>query len=236
MVAVTHGRVLDHHPGEHRDEQNRLFRIQRLVPEPAPVRSVFWTPGPNLLDQGQTGHCGGFAAANEAQASPIRVRNVTDDYAHRFYYEIKSKHLDPFGLEDGTSTQAVMRLGKLRGLWGGYAWAFTLDDLYRQLTVGPCLAGTSWLTSMFYPNSDGVIAARGDEEGGHLWLISGRYLNYRGPSGKSYGPGIRIRNSWGRWGMGGSVFLPEEDAAHVIFDMDGECAAPTLRAFPPVAA
>src|SRR4051794_13546785 len=81
-------RTLDHHVGEHRDERNKLFSVRRLLPTAWPV-SVFWTPGPALLDQRDTGHCGGFAAANEAQATPVRVKGVTNDWAHDFYYQIK---------------------------------------------------------------------------------------------------------------------------------------------------
>lgn len=232
-MTVAHQRVLDHHPGpEHRDERNRRFGIARLVSE-VPTGSKFWTPGPNLLDQGSTGHCGAFAAANEAQASPIRVRGISDAWAHAFYYEIKDRRLDPWGREDGTSTQAVMQLGQLRNLWAGYAWAFNLDDLYRQLEVGPVLCGTPWLSGMFEPNSDGVIRATGSDEGGHLWLCTGRYVDYISPSQRRYGPGIRVRNSWGPWGRNGSVFLPAEDAKHVIFGLDGECGAPVNREFPP---
>jgi hypothetical protein len=220
--------VLDHHPGpEHRDERNKDYGIRRLV-EPVPTGNVWWTPGINLLDQGPTGHCGGFAAANEAQASPIRVPKVTNDYAHAYYYEIKSRKLDPWGLEDGTSTQAVMNLGRLRGLWRGYAWAFSMGDLRRALQLGPVLCGTTWRTGMFSPNSDGVIRATGADEGGHLWLTTGYTEKYL-----RYGPCIRIRNSWGKWGLNGSVYLPVEDAASVIFDGDGECAVPVDRAFPP---
>lgn len=230
-------RVLDHHPGEHRDEANKLYGIRRLLPEPVPTTSKLWTPGPNLLDQLDTGHCGGMAAANEAQASPVRVRNVDTGWGHAYYYEIKDRKLDPWGREEGTSTQAVMNLGRIRGLWAGYAWGFDISDTYRQLEVGPVLAGTSWLTNMFYPNPDGVISATGRDEGGHLWCVIGRYRNYRGPAtGKTYGPALKIRNSWGPWGLRGSAVIPEADAAHVIYGLDGECGVPLQRAFPPVTA
>lgn len=228
-------RVFDHHPGQDRDEENKRYGIRRLLPEPAPPGTKIWVPGPHLLDQANTGHCGGFAAANEAQASPVRVKGVDNDWAHGFYYEIKDRHLDPWGREDGTSTQAVMNLGRIRGLWSGYAWGFDISDTYRQLEFGPVLAGTTWTTGMLYPNPDGVIEATGGDEGGHLWLIIGRYRNYRGPSHKTYGPALKIRNSWGPWGLGGSAVIPEGDAAHVIYERDGECGVPLNRAFPPPA-
>jgi hypothetical protein len=228
--------VLDHHSGGQRatdrDARNRAYGIARLVPD-APVKSVFWIHGSKLLDQGQTGHCGGFALANEAQASPIRVP-VSNEYAHGAYYEVKDRGWDPWGREDGTSTQAIMRVGQARGLWGGYAWGFGMADLYRQLQVGPVLAGTSWLTGMFTPNRDGVLSVSGQDEGGHLWLVTGRYTRYRGPSGKTYGPAIRMAQSWGPWGRDntGTAVILEDEAEHVIFGLNGEVGVPTARAFP----
>jgi hypothetical protein len=225
-------RVLDHHVGEERDEHNKLFGVARLVPE-VPDTSRFWRPGPTLLDQGRTGHCGGFAAANEAQASPIRVRGVTNDYAHGYYYEIKDRGLDGFGREEGTSTQAVMKLGQARGLWAGYAWGFGMADFYRQLELGPVLCGTVWRTRMFDPSADGVLDVGGADEGGHLWLCTGRYRNYRGPSGRTYGPAIRIWQSWGEWGLGGRAVILADGAEDVIFGANGEAGVPVDRHFPP---
>jgi hypothetical protein len=225
-------RTLDHHVGEHRDERNKLFGVRRLLPTAWPV-SVFWTPGPTLLDQGPTGHCGGFAAANEAQATPVRVKGVTNDWAHDFYYQIKNLGLDPFGREEGTSTQAVMNLFRIRGLARSYAWAFNLDDFRIALQLGPLIVGTNYLTAMFAPNSDGLVEVAGNVEGGHLWLCTGRSNNWRGPSGKTYGPCVRMRQSWGDFGLRGSVYMREEDAVTgLFFGNDGEVGVPTDRLFP----
>lgn len=232
-------RVLDHHAGAQRatdrDERNKDHGIRRLRAEPAPDRSRFWLPGPNWLDQGNTGHCGGMAAANEAQASPVRVPAVDTAWGHDFYYEIKRRRWDPWGLEDGTSTQAVMRLYVARGLARAYAWGFNMGDLDRQLELGTVLCGTSWLTGMFSPNADGVIHATGADEGGHLWVCSGRYLNYRAPSGRTYGRAYRVLNSWGRWGRSRWAVLPHDEMDHVVFGLNGEVGVPVDRAFPPAA-
>jgi hypothetical protein len=149
--------------------------------------SRFWQAGSFALDQGDTGHCGGFALANEAQSSPFRVTGVNNDYAHHAYYYAKDHKFDPWGREDGTSTQAIMRVGTSIGVWRGYAWSFSLADLRLSLEVGPTLCGTVWRTDMFTPNRDGVILPTGFDEGGHLWLLDGWYANFRGRSGKTYG-------------------------------------------------
>lgn len=234
------GRVLDHHAGGQRatdrDEQNRRFRVSRLIEQPAPVDvSKFWPRGPNEIDQGQTGHCGGECAANEAQSSPFRVRGVTSQWGHDFYYEIKRLGLDPWGLEDGTSTQAVMKLLVRRGLAQAYGWALNLDELRLGLGFGPGLCGTTWTTGMFSPDGDGVIHPTGQDEGGHLWLADGWYRNFRGRSGRTYGRCLRLLNSWSwGWGRYGRAVLPADEAQHVIFGLNGECGLPLTRTWPTV--
>jgi hypothetical protein len=233
MTLPRRGPVLDHHYGEHRDERNKLFGVQRLVAAPPRPPSVLWAPGPVLLNQGETGHCGGFGAANEAQASPVRVRRITNEWAHGFYYDIKDRHLDPFGREDGTTTQAVMDLYRLRGMARSYAWAFNLTDFRAGLTLGPLLVGTAYLARMFEPNRDGFAEVAGADEGGHLWLCTGRTNNYRGPSGRTYGPCVRMQQSWGEFGLRGRVYLRETDAVEgLFFGRDGEVSIPTDRTFP----
>ena len=229
---MVFGRVLDHQVGQERDERNRLYGVRRLIAEDLRDRSKFHLRGPALLDQESTGHCGGFAAANEAQSSPFRVKGVDNEYAHGFYYEIKRRRWDGFGLEDGTTTQAVMRLYVARGLGRSYAWGFDIADVRRQLEFGPVLCGTSWTTDMFVPDSDGIIHPTGSDQGGHLWLADGWYRNFRGRSGRTYGRCLRLLNSWGTWGILGRAVIPEQEAQHVIFGLNGECGVPVTRTFP----
>lgn len=232
--------VLDHHAGGQRatdrDEANRRFRIGLLEPVATPLHvSKFWARGPAEIDQGRTGHCGGECAANEAQSSPFRVRGVDSGWGHAFYYEIKDRGWDPWGREDGTSTQAVMRLLVARGLAQSYGWAFNLDELRTGLDSGPELCGTTWMTGMFTPSADGIIHPTGVDEGGHLWLADGWYKNFRGRSGRTYGPCLRLLNSWSwGWGRGGRAVLPMDEAAHVIFDLNGEVGLPLTRTWPTV--
>ena len=214
-------RVLDRIQ-EH-DERSRAFGIARLVAEP-PEKAVWWVGGP-VLDQGREGHCGGFAAAGEAAASPFRQRGVDDAYGHAFYYEAKDRKLDPLGREDGTSTLAMLKVGQLRGLWDSYAWAFGAEDRRRNLRVGPFLLGVPWMTGMFEPDSDGIIRATGVEEGGHLVVVTGWSPNYR-----RKGPHYRIRQSWGvDHGRNGNVYLPEDDMEEVHVRRRGEAGVPVGR-------
>jgi hypothetical protein len=217
-------RILDRLP--QKDPASRAYGIAEVVPQ-VPTGSVWWTGGP-VLDQGQQGHCGGFAAAGEAAASPVRVPGVDDAYGHAFYYEAKDRGLDPWGREDGTSTLAMMKVGQLRGLWDSYRWAFSLDDLKRNLVVGPFLLGVPWFTGMFEPTSDGIIRATGVEEGGHLVCVTGWSPNYA-----HRGPMFRIRQSWGKdHGKGGNVYLPEADMYRIHIQGQGEAGVPITRRLP----
>lgn len=218
-------RTLDHHFGpDARDERNKQYKITRIRQAAAPAEAS-WRGGP-VLDQGNTGHCGGFGAADEAGASPVRVR-VTDAWAHAFYYEIKDRKLDPWGREDGTSVQAVMKLGQLRGLWSSYGWATSLDELDAGLDIGPAIVGTSWKADMFSPSKGGMLTISGDDEGGHCYAVTGRLLS------PVYGPLYRIRNSWGHgWGVGGNAYVRREAFGELLFGGDGEASFPVHRSFP----
>lgn len=223
-------RTLDHRHGpDARDERNKAYRITRLVPGGSVplAHEKTWRGGP-VLDQGQTGHCGGFGAADEAGASPVRVR-VSDDWAHAFYYGIKDAGLDPasWGREGGTSVQSVMKFGRMRGLWPGYGWAFSLDDLDAGLEAGPAIVGTDWPESAFTPHKGGLLDLSGTSAGGHCYIVTGKI------NSPTVGRIYRIRNSWGHgWGSGGNAYVKREEFGALLFGADGECAIPTGRTFP----
>jgi hypothetical protein len=223
-------RVLDHHPAEDHDPASvQRFHIARFVAA-VPTKGKYWTPPAFRLDQGSTGHCGGFSATNEYGASPFRGKPAVDPnrWAHEFYYAAKSNHLDPWGLEDGTSTLAMMKVGQLLGIWENYAWAKSVDDMKRQLTVGPLLFGVPYRTAMFSPNADGVVTADGIDEGGHLMCASAWSPNWRGRSGKKYGPVLTLLQSWGReFGDNGVIRIPFDDAADLL--AYGEAGVPISR-------
>jgi hypothetical protein len=223
---MTH-RVLDRLPQF--DERSRRFGADRVVPD-VPTKGKAWEPG-RQLDQESTGHCGGFTVAAEAAASPIRVRGVDNAYAHASYYMAKDHGLDPWGREDGTSTLAMMKVGQLRKLWASYVWAFSIDDVKRQLELGPVLLGIPWFTGMFRPTIENIIHPTGQEEGGHLLLIR-RWTPNLIVNGKRYGEAYHLRNSWG--GQVNSWLL--RDGLHkVLIDGRGEAAAPVERRLPTAA-
>lgn len=217
-------RVLDHHPKEDHDPRSvQNFHVARFIAD-VPTVGRYWTPPYWRLDQGQTGHCGGFASTNEAGASPVRARPVDpNSYAHQFYYFAKDWKLDPWDREDGTSTLAMLKVGQRLGHWTNYAWARTVDDLKRHLAVGPFLFGVPYMTGMFSPDTDGVVHATGVEEGGHLMCAFGWSPNWR-----RRGPMLYLAQSWGReFGDGGIIRIPMGEAGDLL--QRGEAGAPIDR-------
>lgn len=230
-MSLPTDRILDHHPAEHHDPASvQRFHIARFISD-VPTKGKFWTPPTWRLDQGSTGHCGGFSATNEIGASPVRGRILAptpNDFAHQFYYHTKDWKLDPWGREDGTSTLAIMKVGQRLGWWDNYAWAKTVDDLKRNLLVGPFLFGVPYRTAMFTPNEDGLVTADGDDEGGHLMCASAWSPRWRGRSGKTYGPTLTLLQSWGRaFGVNGVIRIPLDDAADLL--AHGEAGVPIDR-------
>lgn len=221
-------RVLDHHPSEHHDPRSiERFHIARMI-EDVPTRGRYWPRPRWQLDQEQTGHCGGHAATNEGGASPFRLKPFDPGaLAHRFYYFAKDWQLDPWGREDGTSTLAMMKVGQRLGWWDNYAWARNTDDLKRHLQVGPFLFGVPYRTAMFDPNGDGFCETAGVDEGGHLMCAYGWSKNWRGPSGKTYGEVLFLLQSWGDFGLKGTIRIPMDGAGDLL--ANGEAGVPVDR-------
>jgi hypothetical protein len=200
------------------------FLARDHVPLTAPPRTSIWWKRGLWLNQANTGHCTAFSITHEAAASPVRVSGLNDSSAHELYYEIKRKGYDPFGLEEGSTVDAAMKVGRDHRWWDTWLWADTAEELWSGLLIGPGIAGTWWKTGMFYPNSDGIIKPTGENEGGHAYCIDGRAVNL----GRK-GPHYRIEQSWGRdWGLNGRAFLSEDDLLGLIED-GGEFAFPVNR-------
>lgn len=222
-------RVLDHHPGEDHDPRSiERFHIARFVSD-VPTKGRYWTPPAWRLDQGQTGHCGGFSSVGELGASPFRVKpKDPTSYAHDFYYEAKRNRLDPFGLEDGTTTLAMMKVGQIHGHWENYAWARSVEDMKRNLEQGPFLFGVPYRTRMFTPNADGYAETSGNDEGGHLMCAYGWSKNWRGPSGRTYGETLFLLQSWGKdFGYNGVMRIRMDGAGDLL--RHGEAGVPIDR-------
>jgi hypothetical protein len=212
--------VLDYVP--RLDERNRAHRVGA-----APVLASlprYWQPSATVLDQGQEGACVGMGVTGEYGASPVRGK-ISNTLALDVYN--RAKQVDEFeGVDyDGTSVRAGMLVGRERGWWTGFKWAFNMTEVRTALETGPVVIGIQWKSGM-YEAPGGILLAKGKVVGGHCILITG----YDPKHPAIGGPAYELRNSWSAsWGVKGSAFISAYDLNAVLFKSGGEAAVPIGR-------
>lgn len=227
-VARHDGRTFDWNPRH--DPQSRGYAVRQLITA-APTKAVWWSGGP-VINQGAEGACVGFSVVGEFTASPVRGRLPSVGRvaaAERLALEVyrRAKLIDPYPGEDydGTAVNAGMKVGRERGWWDSYHWAFGVEDVKRALLLGPVVLGIPWLEGMYETRGKaGEIIVDGPVVGGHAILVTGWTPSYAG-LGETY----RLRNSWGpEYGRGGNGYIRAAALAGLL-EQDGEAAVPTGR-------
>jgi len=206
------------------DERNRAYRI--TADRDLTMQARYWTPGSVVTDQGTEGACVGHGTVNEYLASPARGR-LPD--ANTTAYEVyrAAQRIDEWQGEDydGTSVRAGMLVGRQRGWWSGFQWAFTMAELRVALETGPVVIGVEWTAGM-YDAPGGRITVTGPVVGGHCLLLTGYTPNWH-----KLGPHYRLRNSWGlTYGARGSAYIHANDLQRILFASGGEAASAVGRA------
>jgi hypothetical protein len=206
------------------DDRNRAYRVT-AAPDLADV-SRFWTPSALVLDQGREGQCVGAGITHEYGATPVRGRihpaMMTEVYR-------RAQQLDEWPGEapayEGTSVRAGMLVGRERGWWDGFRWAFNLGELRAALEEGPVVVGVEWRDGM-YSAPGGIVTVDGPVVGGHCLLITG-YTRRHPTIG---GPAYRWRNSWSTsYGLRGNAYVRPDDLDRILFQAGGEAAVPVGR-------
>lgn len=166
-------------------------------PAPPPVHAVLWADSDEVLDQGQTGHCTGFSAAQFGNTNPVDDHFTNQD-GHDIYYEAKVIDGEPRA-ENGSSIHSVAKVLKNRGRVAAYAWATNLNDIKAWVqSKGPVIVGTDWMNDMFNPDANGFITPTGGYAGGHAYNIVGWDDT----------DNITFLNSWNKsWGKNGRFFM-----------------------------
>jgi hypothetical protein len=217
------------------DERSRNFPLREVAPKA--LRSKTWLCRTHL-DQGQEGACVGFSWAHELIASPSMVSGLNGQFAkERIYWE--AQKIDPWpggsypGASprmEGTSILAGAKIVQSLGYIGEYRWGFGIDDALRGVQIGPGVAGTVWLGSMFEPRPSGLLEVsreRRDIMGGHAYLVRGLRLKARIEG--TVQEVVRVRNSWGKdWGDAGDCFIKVEDFEWLL-EQQGEFCIPVTR-------
>lgn len=225
------------------DEKSRDFRAVEGI-ETKPLRSYTWSCDV-YNDQGREGACVGFAWSHELSARP-KVYRAGTDFAMAVYK--RAQFIDQWPGEDysGTSVlagvKAVMEILNSRDLplYGGYRWAFGLEDVVRTIGYrGPVVLGIDWHHSMYFPDAKHFIAPTGSAIGGHAIMANGVKLVPLAPD-DVYGIGsfsnvdldksyVRLHNSWGTdYGDGGDAYMTLRNL-DTLLKAGGEACIPTVR-------
>lgn len=169
------------------------------------------------LDQGQTGHCVGFAWAQWGDCSPVNDVFTNSD-AHAIYYEAKVIDREPQA-ENGTSVHSGAKAMLARKRIGAYAWTQDLEEIKTfVLTQGPLVVGTYWTNDMFNPDAHNFVHPTGAIAGGHAYYICGydRSTNV-----------LRFQNNWGaNWAEHGFFYMSANEWFSIFTkNGDGEACA-----------
>lgn len=207
------------------------LRFLASVPPDMPQRTRRWRRGPTL-DQFHTTKCVEFAAKAMLMAEPYQhsvgtILKLLD----RLYEEAQDNDEWDGHDYDGTSTRGAMKALQHRGLISQYWWIKTEATLRKYVrSISPVMCGFSWFTSMFEPDTHGVITCDGGEEGGHevccLWFDD---------TVVGYPDGLYVfQNSWGEvWGKRGLFYMRPQDVRLQLEHLGGEATvAPEVKRLP----
>jgi hypothetical protein len=202
---------------DHRDYRMVDYITPSMRKRASQITETNWQVD-HILDQGNTGHCVGFAWAGFGIALPV-FDNWDNSMGDKIYYQAKIIDGEP-NQEDGSDTrsgvQAFMNFSQLQN--NAYAFASSIDDVITWvLSSGPVVGGTNWYNNMFNPDSNGLVSLGGGIAGGHEWEIIGfsRKTNL-----------FNCVNSWGTsFGVNGHFYITTDDYQRLLEEQGDACTA-----------
>lgn len=227
-VTEHQGRVLDWRPRF--DPRSLDYRVAAVAGVKLPATGRLWAHGP-VLDQGREGACVGMGCSGEAAAQPVPVPGVTSAYASGWYHAAQKRDQWPGEAYDGTSVLAGLLEGRARGLYEGFRWATSAEELAAGIVLdesdggGPAIIGVEWREGSYDTDPLGVLRPSGAVVGGHCLCVVGfvpagvkrasalgrqlldasLWAGYQSVGG----PVFVVLNSWGlAFGQGGLCLVP----------------------------
>ena len=207
------------------DQRDKLYPMRAALPRVAlakiPARRT-WTLS-EILDQGETSRCVGYAWATKLRCAPIDRTPDPDT----LYHGAQRNDEWPGEDYDGTSMRGGAKyLASVKELTE-YRWAKNIADILDWLAFkGPVVVGTAWRDGMFETDADGLVNVSGAIAGEHAYCLIGKNDSRQH---------VTIANSWGyRWGKrtvthpegNGRGFMRYSDLARLVFERGGEaCVA-----------
>lgn len=226
-VLEHNGRTLDWRP---RFDPRSLEHRMGAGVATLPTTGRLWAHGP-VLDQGREGACVGMGCAGEAAAEPVPVPGVTSRYALGWYRSAQRRDPWPGEAYSGTSVLAGLLEGRARGLYAGFVWAKSAEELAAGIVRtaskggGPAIIGVEWRAGSYSTDRLGVLRPSGPVVGGHCVAVLGFVpagTTESSTLGKQLvalglwagyvsvaGPVFVILNSWGEgFGIKGLALVP----------------------------
>ena len=195
---------------------DRDWPVSRLVAmiEAGAAVPVTWVRRSGQLDQGQSNHCVGFAAANwegTDEAGITGDKAVTNATGHQLYYA----SVDAGGVpnsENGSCGRWLAQALQKLGIIDHYAIGHFADGKAWVQKYGAVCIGTNWMSEMDYPNANGVVTIGGTIRGGHetCWH----------ETDTTFGNGVD--NTWGTWGLDGGFRISDADLKQLIDNNMGD--------------
>ena len=190
--------------------------VIKPTPTPSPIIvSKYWDSDGWWGNQGNKPHCVGFSWAHWIEDGPVGHGGVAPIISPiKIYSEAQKIDEWPGENYNGTSVRAGAKYLKSINAIQSYYWAYDVNTLIDCVfKLGPVVVGTYWYSSMFSPDSNGIIKISGGIVGGHAYVINGVDKTKQL---------FRIKNSWGRaWGKQGHAFISFNDMSRLM-SMNGE--------------
>jgi hypothetical protein len=209
------------------DHRDLNYGISPMLMSAPRIAQKFWWDEGWWGNQGQTNECVAYSWSHWMEDGPViqdsimgRAKPVFEP--NTLYNACQKVDQWPGTDYSGTSVRAGAKVLKDVGLITEYRWAFTVDEIILTLlTLGPMVVGTKWFHKMQFPDSNGLIRAKGRSLGGHAYILNGVDVD------REY---FRIKNSWGReWGNDGHGYISFKDFEKV-FKKGGEaCIASEIK-------
>lgn len=206
----------------HHDPKSRGYMVRQILDTEAPLVSKRWTRYTAPFDQGNLGSCTGNACLGMLATQPFRMPTGWKGIRYREATAVslygRATEIDEFGgfyppEDTGSSTLGVLKAAQECGWIDNYVWGFSLDDALRTVSQKcPIIVGTNWYSSMYTPDSHGVVTVDGSVEGGHEYEILGIDVKRRR---------VEAENSWGLWGKRGRFYLSFDTLGRLL-EEDGE--------------
>lgn len=206
------------------DERDHKYPVRAIFPKrKSNISVVLYDDTKWTGNQGNTPKCVAYAGAHWIECGPVVPKYGKGKqpplYNPSTLYGWCQKVDGIPGKHEGTTTRALAKVLKAKGVVKSYHWAFTLKDLQQcLLQVGPMVLGINWYSDMFEPDTKKFIHPTGEFAGGHGILAMGVNMDQGW---------IKLKNSWGTdWGENGHCYLSFIDADDLLSD-DGDAMIAT---------